>query len=271
MNTFFKRTLFGSVYVMLIIISLIISPYSFVLLFLVLQILALVEFYKMTAPGISKTSIILNVLISIVLFVISFLTFSNHISAGYFILLIPLFLSLFILELYKPNELSINNIGTSILGIIYIAVPLSLSNLLVYQTTMLNDYSYYILLGIFILIWANDSFAYITGMLLGKHKLFEKISPNKTWEGFFGGLIFTVLSGYILSRFFHSLQSLDWIIIALLVSVFGTFGDLTESMFKRRMNVKDSGKIMPGHGGILDRIDSLLFCIPIIVFYLLIK
>ena len=154
---------------------------------------------------------------------------------------------------------------------LYVSVPLTLSNLLVFGNNGSDGYDYRIILGIFILVWINDSFAYISGILFGKHKLFKKISPKKTWEGFTGGLLFTLTGGYILSKFFHGIQTTDWIVIALLISVFGTYGDLTESMFKRNLDIKDSGNLIPGHGGILDRIDSLLFCIPVTLFYLLVQ
>ncbi len=125
-----------------------------------------------------------------------------------------------------------------------------------------------ILLGIFILIWASDSGAYVFGVTMGKNKLFERISPKKTWEGFIGGVVISQVAAFLLSRYFGDLGYLHWGIIAGIVAVFGTLGDLVESMIKRSVKIKDSGKILPGHGGILDRFDSLLFTIPVIFTYL---
>ncbi|MEY4433105.1 MAG: hypothetical protein RLZZ44_1238, partial [Bacteroidota bacterium] len=138
----------------------------------------------------------------------------------------------------------------------------------------INDYNPKIIIGLFILIWTNDTFAYLVGKSIGKHKLYERISPKKTIEGFLGGVVFAVFSGYLISKFyikptpdFSEKSILIWTIIALIVGVFGTIGDLIESKFKRIAEVKDSGKIMPGHGGILDRLDSVIFVAPIVYLF----
>jgi phosphatidate cytidylyltransferase len=138
----------------------------------------------------------------------------------------------------------------------------------------INDYNPKIIMGLFILIWTNDTFAYLVGKSIGKHKLFEKISPKKTIEGFFGGLIFSIFAGYLISAYlikpsaqFSDKSILIWMIIAAIVGVIGTIGDLIESKFKRVAGVKDSGKIMPGHGGVLDRLDSVIFVAPFIFLF----
>jgi len=131
-----------------------------------------------------------------------------------------------------------------------------------------GDYNPQIILGIFMLIWANDSFAYIVGKNFGKQKLFSSISPKKTVEGFLGGVFFAALSSYFIALIAPSLSFTNWLIISVLVSVFGTLGDLVESKYKRQAAVKDSGKIMPGHGGMLDRLDSAIFAAPFIYLFL---
>jgi len=131
-----------------------------------------------------------------------------------------------------------------------------------------NQYKPEIILSILILIWTNDSFAFIVGKNLGKRKLFVSISPKKTIEGFFGGLIFSIATGSLISIYVSDYKFIDWIVIAVIVSVLGTIGDLIESKFKRQANIKDSGTIMPGHGGILDRFDSLLFVAPFVYLYI---
>jgi phosphatidate cytidylyltransferase len=118
-------------------------------------------------------------------------------------------------------------------------------------------------------MWSNDSGAYIVGSLLGKHKLFERISPKKTWEGFIGGALFTLLAAWIISKFLHELSLIHWLVVGTITFTCGTFGDLIESQLKRSANMKDSGKILPGHGGILDRFDSILFSAPIVFVYLM--
>ncbi len=137
-----------------------------------------------------------------------------------------------------------------------------------------NDYNPKIILGLFILIWTNDTFAYLVGKSMGKHKLFERVSPKKTIEGFLGGMLFAAFAGFLISKLyiqptpeFSNKSILIWTIIAIIVSIFGTIGDLIESKFKRIAGVKDSGSIMPGHGGILDRLDSVIFVAPIIFLF----
>ncbi|HOD09257.1 MAG TPA: phosphatidate cytidylyltransferase, partial [Flavobacterium sp.] len=124
-----------------------------------------------------------------------------------------------------------------------------------------------IILSIFILIWVNDTFAFLVGKTFGKHKLFEKVSPKKTIEGFIGGFIFSIITGFILAKYLMLQSYFHWVSIAILASVFGTLGDLVESKFKRIANVKDSGNIMPGHGGVLDRLDSIIFVAPIVYLF----
>lgn len=130
-----------------------------------------------------------------------------------------------------------------------------------------HGYNPKIIISIFIIIWTNDTFAYIVGKSIGKNKLFEKISPKKTIEGFLGGFVFSILAGILISKYYTQASLSIWIIIAILVSVFGTLGDLIESKFKRMAKVKDSGAIMPGHGGVLDRLDSLIFVAPFIFLF----
>jgi phosphatidate cytidylyltransferase len=131
-----------------------------------------------------------------------------------------------------------------------------------------HEFQPYILLALFITIWVNDTGAYLVGITLGKHRLFERISPKKSWEGFFGGAIFALISGYVFSLLITEINLIEWLIFSEIVVVFGTFGDLIESLIKRTVHVKDSGNLIPGHGGLLDRFDSLLLAAPAIFIYL---
>ena len=152
-------------------------------------------------------------------------------------------------------------------GFLYVALPLSAINLLAFPEVNANYYSHRIVLGILTLVWINDTGAYVSGMLFGKHRLFARISPKKSWEGFAGGTIFTFAAALIMTRLMAILSREEWIILAGIVSVFGVFGDLVESLIKRNAQIKDSGTLIPGHGGVLDRFDSLLFVVPVSVIY----
>lgn len=174
---------------------------------------------------------------------------------------------LFIFELYSKRKNSIQALALAALGLLYIAVPLSLVNYLVFNGAEKN-YNFAFLLALFVFIWVNDSFAYLVGSLFGKHRLFERISPKKSWEGFIGGVLFTIVAAMIFAQFYHDLSMVGWGGFACVVVVAGTFGDLLESLFKREIGVKDSGRFLPGHGGILDRFDSMLFAIIPLVIYL---
>jgi phosphatidate cytidylyltransferase len=189
------------------------------------------------------------------------ITYGNILS----LILLPAFSFILIFELYRNLKHPLLNISTTVFGIFYISLPLMLLNHIVYFT---GEYSGKILLFIFILIWASDTGAYLFGITLGKHRLFERISPKKSWEGFFGGFLIAQLAAFFIAKYSGTLVFMHWGIIAAIIAVFGTLGDLAESMIKRSIGIKDSGKLLPGHGGVLDRFDSLVFTIPIIFTYL---
>ncbi len=186
-----------------------------------------------------------------------------------FIPIVMVFLT-FLIELYRKKENPFINISYTLIGFIYVVIPFAmLFHLGYYANHAFSDtYNYQIILGFFILLWTNDTGAYLSGKFLGKHKLFERISPNKTWEGSFGGGILTIILSYVLSMYFTNLDLTNWIVIGIIITVFGGIGDLVESMLKRSLGVKDSGKLLPGHGGILDRFDGLLLSVPFIYCYL---
>ena len=183
------------------------------------------------------------------------------------LLLVPVTAAIFIWELYRKSVAPFANIGYTFLGVIFVVIPFSFFHALGY-TRLLGDYSFHIPLGFFIMLWANDTGAYLSGYFFGRTKLFERHSPKKTWEGFIGGVLVACLAGYILSIFYTDLAWYHWVTIGALIGCFGTLGDLVESMFKRSINVKDSGNILPGHGGLLDRFDGLLIAAPIVYTYL---
>ena len=157
------------------------------------------------------------------------------------------------------------NIAITILAVCYVAIPFSFYLALGFMGA---GFSYILPLSLLLLIWANDSGAYIFGVTLGKHRLFERHSPKKSWEGFVGGIFIASLVAWILSGYVNTIAPTHWLMLAILVGLVGTFGDLVESMFKRSLNIKDSGSFLPGHGGLLDRFDSLIFAAPLVYIYL---
>ena len=154
---------------------------------------------------------------------------------------------------------------------LYVGLPFALLNVLAFQSSgdvAISYYQFILPLSIFMFNWINDTFAYLTGMLFGKHRLFERISPKKSWEGSIGGASFCIIGAFIMANLFPILTTGEWVGFALTVVIFGTWGDLTESLMKRHLNIKDSGNILPGHGGMLDRFDSVIMATPAAVVYL---
>jgi len=265
MNNFVKRTISGGIFVAIVVTSILLSPYTFAVVFAVFTALAAHEFHKLTNKPVdiqvNKTVALIGALL---LFVCSFVYASGKFQYPIYSFYGLYIVAVFIAELYRKKQNPVNNLAYFILGQIFIALPFSLLSYILF----VSDYQPIILLAVFISIWVNDTGAYVTGMLLGKHKLFERISPKKTWEGFIGGAVFALLSGFVFSLFIPELNLLQWFIFSEIIVIFGTFGDLTESLMKRTENVKDTGNIIPGHGGLLDRFDSMLMSAPVIFIWL---
>lgn len=265
-NNFCTRALFGALYVALLLVGILTNYLAFTIVFGLITVVALHEFYTMLEKNsevvISKY---LNVIGGLLLFLASVYfsrTGITMVFAVFFVYLVSLFVS----ELFLKRKNPIQSIAYSLFGIVYIGVPLALSTKLVFPD---YDFRHEYFLALFVFIWVNDSFAYITGMLFGKHRLFERISPKKSWEGFFGGLTITILSSLVFYYFFPETFLYIWIGLAVVVVITGTLGDLFESLIKRTLGMKDSGNIIPGHGGILDRFDSTLFAIPAVAAFLM--
>ncbi len=269
MSNFLQRTITGAIFVVLVIGSILWNHYAFSFVFLIFTILGVTEFYGVISKTGSKPLGFSGIIISALLFCItSYIAISNS-NYHFILILLPLLFIEFIIELFRKHKTPFTNIAFTFLGIFYVALPLSLLNFLTNPAFEHDKYIKGILIGFFLLIWSNDTFAYLTGMKFGKHKLFERISPKKTWEGSIGGFVFSLLTAYILSLFVIELSLLQWLGMAIIIVIFGSLGDLTESLLKRSLDLKDSGSILPGHGGILDRFDAVLLAAPFAFVYLL--
>ncbi|MDR2221259.1 MAG: phosphatidate cytidylyltransferase [Flavobacteriaceae bacterium] len=252
-----KRTLSGIVYIVLLISATLYGAISFEILFGLFTLIAAYEFAKLIKFPISL-SIIIALMANLSLF------FARDILPIQIIVALACIMLLILLaELFstKKRERTFANKVILVLG--YIIFPFLALQYLPYQN---GEYTSSIFICTLVMIWTNDTFAYIVGKKFGKNKLFERISPKKTIEGFVGGIVFAIIAAIILGQFFNDLNIVSLISSAIFVGVFGTIGDLVESRFKREANVKDSGNIMPGHGGILDRLDSLIFIAPFLYF-----
>ncbi len=260
-----KRTLTGLLIVGTLITGILLHPVSFFLLFLFVTIATLKEFYSLFTKNTDiRPQQYIGTISGAIIFSLSFFVAGGLLPKKmiYLLVLIPIVFSL--VELFRRKQQAFTAISFTFLGIVYVALPFSCINFLIFEEYNFLRFDSFLVLSIFILIWTNDTLAYVFGSLLGKHRLFKRISPKKSWEGSIGGGIMTLSGGYVLSLFFTDFQLFQWLIIAFITVVMGTFGDLTESLLKRQLDIKDSGKILPGHGGFLDRFDSFLFVAPMI-------
>ena len=263
MKNLIIRALTGIIYVVIVTGGVLINSWTFLILFSVITFLCLWEFYGLVnqykGTDISR---VFNCLGGSVLFVATFLFASGITNYTIFLLYLLYIIIVFVAELYRKKEDPLKNLAFSFLGQLYIALPYSILNFLGFIKLGSGDIYYPLLiLSLFVFIWINDSGAYLTGMAFGKHKMFPRISPKKSWEGFAGGVFLTIGAAWIFAYFEPVIPVYHWMAMALVIIGLGTWGDLIESLMKRTLGVKDSGKVLPGHGGFLDRFDSLLFAI----------
>jgi len=258
-----RRTYTGVIFVLAIAAGTLIHPILFAIVFAGILVLIMKEFFEMAEKSGAMPQKNFGIILGILLFLAMFLKNSGLARGKITWMIIPLIFTVFIFELFRKKEKPLTNIALTLGGIIFTALPFSLINVLVF-TTIQGSIHYYpwLLMGIFFILWSYDSGAYLFGMKFGKFKLFERISPKKSWEGVIGGAVVALIIGILNSVVFSSVSLVGWIGISLIVIVFGTLGDLVESMFKRSLNIKDSGNILPGHGGVLDRFDSLILSLP---------
>lgn len=277
MNNFIVRTITGILFVAVVVCSFL-RPQTMVLLFALITGLTIWEFIGLVNE---REKVTVNRLISTVAGVYFFFAvagFSSDLTpSAVFIPYLVSIIYLMVAELYLKNEDPIHDWAYTMMAQLYIALPFSLLNTLAFHLTPqgLVTYDAVLPLSVFVFLWMNDTGAYLCGSLLGKHKLFPRISPGKSWEGSIGGgilvIAIAVLVWYLTEQYQLNqlgLSAIEWAGLGLTVVIFGTWGDLVESLIKRTLGIKDSGNILPGHGGMLDRFDSSLLAIPAAVVYL---
>lgn len=269
-RNFIQRLVTGILFIAIIIVGIIYGPVSFAIVFTLITAFAILEFGHLVnqIEGV-KINRAITMLGGIFLF-LAFFGY-NIIGMRIFIPYLIIVIYLIVSELYLKRENPVNNWAYSMLSQMYIALPFAMLNVPAFHSDPVSEiieYNPILPLSIFVFLWLSDTGAYCVGSLIGKHRLFERISPKKSWEGSIGGGVVTIASSFAFAHFFPFLSLTGWIGLAATVVVFGTWGDLAESLFKRQLGVKDSGRVLPGHGGVLDRFDSAFLAIPAAVVYL---
>jgi len=276
LNNFFRRTLTGAWIVVFIMGGFWLHPVTFFLTGLILLIGTQYEYYLIIRNTGVRPQMVPGIITGATAYIVATLVASEVITKNSFLVLIPMMLIMMVFELYRKQDKPFDSLAHTFFSILYTAIPFSLFPFSAFLRTGLNSilphenivFSPGIIIGFFLLLWANDTGAYLSGISFGKHKLMERISPKKTWEGFAGGVIAATLIAFLLSGWLGVVDKVHWVIVALIISIAGTYGDLVESMLKRSIGVKDSGNIMPGHGGFLDRFDSAIISFPLVYLFI---
>jgi phosphatidate cytidylyltransferase len=276
LNNFFRRTLTGAGIVIFILGGFWLHPVTFFITGLILVIGLQYEYYSLIASSGIHPRTWPGIIAGAGAYILSTLVAAEIITGRWMLLLVIPFSVITIAELYRKEAGSFDILAHTFFPFFYSVLPLALFPFSAYSMEGLPAllqherfiFSPAIIIGFFLLVWANDTGAYLFGITFGKHRLFERISPKKSWEGFFGGMVIAVIAAWFLAGWLGVVERQDWIITAIIVSVAGTYGDLVESMLKRSTGVKDSGSIFPGHGGFLDRFDSTLIAFPLVYLFI---
>jgi phosphatidate cytidylyltransferase len=262
---FLVRALSAAVFVIALLGSVVLGYVTFAMFFGVMALLGLLEFYRLSEKFDAKPFKALGIICGMFIYFV-FINFPQHIipnmifvALKYLIVVIPLII--LSMSVFSAKKNSFNNALYTFVGIVYAVLPFGLLNQLAFYRF---EYAPKTILSVIFLIWANDTFAYLGGSIFGKHKLLERVSPGKTWEGTIFGILISFGISFIIKNYFLQTDRRIWLLMGILIPVLATFGDLLESQLKRQANVKDSGTLMPGHGGVLDRFDSLIFVAPFV-------
>ena len=271
-SNFLQRAITAILFVGVLVGCILYDPWTFSALFVVISALTIREFGHLInqVEGVSINKNI-TMLAGVYLYMAVMAFCTNLSGSKIFLPYLLLIMYLMISELYLKKENPVMNWAYSMLSQLYIALPFAMLNILSFHTSPMDtsvSYNPILPLSVFVFIWLSDTGAYCVGSLIGRHRLFERISPKKSWEGSIGGGIVAIGSSFIFAHYFPIMNMAEWAGLALIVVIFGTWGDLTESLLKRQLHIKDSGAILPGHGGMLDRFDSALMAIPAAVVYL---
>lgn len=271
-SNFLQRAITGILFVGVLVGCILYDPWTFSALFVVISALTIREFGHLInqVEGVSINKNI-TMLAGVYLYMAVMAFCTNLSGSKIFLPYLLLIMYLMISELYLKKENPVMNWAYSMLSQLYIALPFAMLNVLSFHTSPMDtsvSYNPILPLSVFVFIWLSDTGAYCVGSLIGRHRLFERIFPKKSWEGSIGGGIVAIGSSFIFAHYFPIMNMAEWAGLALIVVIFGTWGDLTESLLKRQLHIKDSGAILPGHGGMLDRFDSALMAIPAAVVYL---
>lgn len=262
-----QRVITALIGVVIIIAGSVISPWLYFLIFGLILGFSQMEFYRLTGLDGMLPLKSFGTFLGITIFTLSFLIGIGHLEDKYYFLIFPLASLVFFIKLYrKSDKKPFTGVAFTFLGIFYVAIPFSMLNVAAFAVD--GSFHYEVIVGSLLILWASDTGAYFAGTKFGKTKLFERVSPKKSWEGFLGGAALAFLVAYFLSKNFNSLPEWKWLSIATIIIIAGTYGDLIESLFKRSIEIKDSGRSLPGHGGFMDRFDGLLLSAPFIATFL---
>jgi phosphatidate cytidylyltransferase len=266
-NNFITRTITGAVFVIVLVGSVLLGQPVFGILFAIITLAGLHEFYQLLKKSGYKPQMVPGLILGLSLYLsLAFLSDQGNVSRLISLNILVLVM-VFVTELYRKTENPFQNIALTLAGVFYIALPLGLMNLLFDPLVKEGLPCYGLVLGFLIILWTNDTAAYLVGSKLGKTRLFERISPKKSWEGSVGGGLLALAAAFACHHYFGRFELWQWLVIGAIIIVFGTLGDLVESMLKRSLGVKDSGAVLPGHGGILDRFDAVLLAAPIVYIF----
>ena len=276
MNNLIRRTITGAFIVIFVLAGFWFHPISFFIVGAVMLAGTQKEYYTMVRSNGARPQVITGIITGFLVYFMSTLAAMKVIPRESYLVLIPIMAIIMVVELYRKTDKPFDSLAHTFFSILYTAVPFSMFPYAAFSRTGLQpmftfqnwEFSPGIVIGFFVLLWANDTGAYLVGSAIGKHWLMERISPKKSWEGFFGGMLLTLIVARLLSDSLGVVNLNGWMIVAVIVTVAGTFGDLIESMLKRSVGFKDSGTIMPGHGGFLDRFDSVVIAFPLVYLYI---